>query len=110
MQLWAIIVFLTAGAACFYCVLGYPLLLAALASWRTKPVKTDTKLRSVSVLIAVYNGAGFITDKLDSVLASDYPAELLDVVVVSDASTDETDELMAGYASRGVQLILSTAE
>lgn len=105
MQLWAIIVFLTAGAACFYCVLGYPLLLAALASWRTKPVKTDTKLRSVSVLIAVYNGAGFITDKLDSVLASDYPAELLDVVVVSDASTDETDELVAGYASRGVQLI-----
>ncbi len=100
-----IMVFVAAGAACFYCVLGYPLILWLLASFRTKPVTTDAELRSVSVLIAVYNGAGFIAEKLDSILGSDYPLELIDVIVVSDGSTDETDELVAGYATRGVRLI-----
>ena len=44
--------------------LGISALLAFLASWRSRPIKTDSEIRSVSMLIAVHNGARFITDKL----------------------------------------------
>jgi cellulose synthase/poly-beta-1,6-N-acetylglucosamine synthase-like glycosyltransferase len=37
-------------------------------------------------------------------LALDYPAELLDIIVASDCSSDRTDEIAREFASRGVRL------
>jgi glycosyltransferase involved in cell wall biosynthesis len=54
----------------------------------------------VSVLTATYNFERFIARAIESVLAQDYPAELLDIVVVDDGSTDATPEAVEPYLDR----------
>lgn len=103
--MFALALFLCAAFAAAYVIGGYPLCLKLLAKYRCKPVvKGDTE-RSVSILICVYNGAHFVREKLQSVLAQNYPRELMEIIVLSDGSTDETDALVGGFAADGVELI-----
>jgi cellulose synthase/poly-beta-1,6-N-acetylglucosamine synthase-like glycosyltransferase len=70
-----------------------------------RPVRKAAGLKSVSILMAVKNGEKFLEQKIESILALDYPRQLLQILVISDGSTDRTDSIAAGYASRGVELI-----
>ena len=54
----------------------------------------------VSVVLPIYNEARFIAPCLDSVLAQDYPADLMEVIVADGMSTDGTRDIVAGYARR----------
>jgi poly-beta-1,6-N-acetyl-D-glucosamine synthase len=98
---------LALGAAlAFYILIGYPALLALVRGRRAAAVRKDPGFRAgVSVLLAVHNGARFIGQKLDSLLALDYPAGLMQILVVSDGSTDGTGGIVTQFASRGVQLL-----
>jgi len=60
---------------------------------------------TVSIIIPVYNGADLIATKMETTLALDYPADLLEIVVVSDGSTDCTDDIVDTYADQGVRLL-----
>lgn len=89
----------------FYFLIGYPLLLW---QWprRTRPVAKDlTFSPGVTIILAVHNGAAFLKQKLESILALDYPAELREILVVSDGSTDETDAIASRFADQGVELL-----
>ena len=99
------LVFAASGLGIGYVLAGYPLLLALLARLAPKPVRKRDHAATVSVVIAVRNGERWLARKLDSVLAQNYPKELLDVLVVSDGSTDRTEEIARGYAGRGVRLM-----
>ena len=80
---------------------GYPLAAGALARARTRPVRRDDDAEpTVSVIVAAHNEEAVIERRLDNLLALDYPSEQLEVVVASDASTDRTNELVAGVAAR----------
>jgi cellulose synthase/poly-beta-1,6-N-acetylglucosamine synthase-like glycosyltransferase len=80
--------------------LGYPVAAAALARLRGRPVHKDDSTPSVSLIVAAHNEEGVIERRLENLLALDYPAEGLEIVVASDASTDRTDELVEGVAAR----------
>ncbi|MDI3325738.1 glycosyltransferase [Pontibacterium granulatum] len=54
----------------------------------------DAELPSLSVLVAVRNGEGLIEKKVRNALDLDYPEDRLEVVVVSDGSTDMTGEIL----------------
>ena len=97
--------FLLCGAAIVYVIAGYPILLRWLARRHAIPVAKKPLWKTVSIVIAVHNGARFLADKLDSVLNLDYPRELVEVFVLSDGSTDETAEVGRRYADRGVETI-----
>jgi cellulose synthase/poly-beta-1,6-N-acetylglucosamine synthase-like glycosyltransferase len=89
----------------FYVLAGYPLALKLLVSIRgARPVRQQDITPPVSLVISAYNEAGVIAEKLENALAIDYPSDLLEIVVVSDGSSDGTDEIVAGFASRGVTL------
>lgn len=89
-----------------YILIGYPLLLATLPVRAAPAVRKDQKYRpTVTAIMAVFNGEIFIGPKLDSILAMDYPRDLLDVLVVSDGSTDRTEAIADEFADRGVRLI-----
>ena len=92
------IVLVTAALAFLAYVLAiYPALLWWMSRRFERPVHRGSELRSVSVIIAVHNGDRFLANKLDSVLALDYPPDLLEVIVVSDGSTDETEVIARSY-------------
>ena len=88
-----------------YVLIGYPLVLAGLAARFGKPIHKAPARKTVSILIAVYNGAAVIRPKLESVAALDYPKDLLEVLVLSDGSTDGTNEIVRGFAGQGMELI-----
>jgi cellulose synthase/poly-beta-1,6-N-acetylglucosamine synthase-like glycosyltransferase len=101
----AALILIAAVVLSLYILVVYPLLLR---SWRSfgPPIAKDLEFRTtVSVLLAVYNGEAFVARKLDNLLALDYPAELLDIIVVSDGSTDATDRIVESYAHRSVRLM-----
>ncbi len=86
----------------------YPLLLSLLLKLRSTRVVqpgTGDSLPSLSLIVTAYNEEGRIREKLDNMLALDYPAELLELIVASDCSTDATDAIVGEYAARGVKLV-----
>ncbi|MGQ0714525.1 MAG: glycosyltransferase [Gemmatimonadaceae bacterium] len=59
----------------------------------------------ITVTVPAYNEEQRIASALDAILASDYPADRRQMLVISDASTDRTDEIVRSYADRGVELL-----
>jgi cellulose synthase/poly-beta-1,6-N-acetylglucosamine synthase-like glycosyltransferase len=58
----------------------------------------------VSVIIAAYNEERDLPAKLSNMLSLDYPKEKLEIIVASDCSTDNTDEIVRNHAEHGVIL------
>ena len=104
-QIICVAVFTLACAIMFYALFGYPLLLDFLARRAHKPVRKDDRLRTVSFVIAVYNGDKFLERKLKDIFAQNYPRELMEVLVVSDGSTDRTDDIARSFAKDGVKFL-----
>ncbi|MDQ7051591.1 MAG: glycosyltransferase family 2 protein [candidate division KSB1 bacterium] len=89
-----------------YVYAGYPLLLLLLNSVRGgRAVRRANIEPDVTLIISAYNEEDVIVRKLDNSLHLDYPAKKLEILVVSDASTDKTDDIVRQYADRGVRLL-----
>lgn len=71
---------------------------------RQLPLPQRTTWPSVTLVIAAYNEEKVIAQKIENSLALDYPADKLEIMVVSDESTDRTDEIGRSYEDRGVVL------
>lgn len=99
----ALILFSCSLAAVLYLLVGYPLLLRMLPKTPTPVKKCDTHTPSVTVLMAVYNGADYLAEKLTNLLALDYPKHLIELIVVSDGSTDETDLIAESFVAQGIK-------
>ena len=83
----------------------YPPLVALWGAVRPRPVRRAPIEPTVTVLIPAYNEAAVIGATLDAILAQEYPAAKLQIIVVSDASTDRTDAVVESYATKGVTLL-----
>ena len=98
---------LASVAFVLYTYAGYPLLLRLVAPDAAPPddpADDDVEWPMVSVTVPAYNEEARIADALEHILALDYPADRMEVAVVSDGSTDRTDEIVLGFADRGVTL------
>ena len=69
-----------------------------------KGVSSITRFPFVSVIIPVRNRPAEISECLESLLAVDYPQELLEIIVVDDASTDNTPQVVSLYPVRLISL------
>lgn len=99
-------IFWSSAFLIFYSYAGYPLLIWAvsLLKRRGNARSGSAPLPKVTLIVSAYNESDVIEDKILNSLASDYPLGLLEVVVVSDGSTDGTNETVERYSSRGVVL------
>jgi biofilm PGA synthesis N-glycosyltransferase PgaC len=96
------VVFWLAAALVGYSYLGYLAWLWLRCLWSPRPVRRGSVHASsapaVTAVIVVRNEEAVIARKLDNVLTLDYPPAKLDVVVVSDGSSDRTPAILADYA------------
>ncbi len=97
-------VFLLSAAFTVYVVFGYPALLGLLARFRSRPVRKEPQWKTVTILLPVRDGEGWIRQKLESILALDYPRQLMQVIVISDGSTDGTEAAVREFAAQGIEL------
>jgi cellulose synthase/poly-beta-1,6-N-acetylglucosamine synthase-like glycosyltransferase len=85
----------------------YPLILVLIGIFRKskKSVVTNKDLPSISLIITVHNEQIRITEKLENSLNIDYPKEKLEIIVASDCSTDETDQIVANTIDQGIRIV-----
>jgi len=103
LNIFSLAVFATSTTAILYVLAGYPLLLARIARRRGREIKKDSVGRTLSIVIAVRNGEAFLKAKLQSLLASNYPRELMEITVVSDGSDDGTDWIARSFQGQGIR-------
>jgi cellulose synthase/poly-beta-1,6-N-acetylglucosamine synthase-like glycosyltransferase len=106
---WLAVVFIV------YVYAGYPLLLGvwAMAAVRRSGRRellpsqspSDPDYPGISIIIAARNEGHRLPDRIDNLLAADYPGPM-QIIVASDGSTDDTDEALAPYAGRITLLTL----
>ena len=90
----------------FYVYFGYPLIILIIAMINKKNVQKDESYEpKVSLIIAAYNEESVIKEKLNNSLQLDYPDDKLEIVVFSDASTDQTNEIVSQFRDKGIKLL-----
>jgi cellulose synthase/poly-beta-1,6-N-acetylglucosamine synthase-like glycosyltransferase len=106
MTLILAVIFWAGVAGVLYAYVIFPLvmLLAARRGRRGSPRQGGTM--AATIIVPAYNEEASLQAKILNVLAADYPAEQLEVLVVSDASTDRTNEIARSFESQGVRLIV----
>ena len=82
----------------------YPLILVVLPKQKIATGPSD-KLPYLSLIITAHNEEHRIREKLDNTLALNYPNELKEILVASDGSTDQTNQIVEAYADQGVKLV-----
>ena len=87
------LIFWISVAIPLYAFAGYPLVLLGLGLVIRREVRKAPIWPLISLLIPAYNEARVIARKIDNTLALDYPADRIEIVIVSDGSSDETVDI-----------------
>lgn len=91
--------FWTSAAALAYTYCGYPAWLWLRSRIRRRPVRTAAFAPSISIVVVVRNEGEVIERKLKNLLHLNYPPELSEIVVVSDGSSDATNDILNYHAA-----------
>ena len=85
----------------------YPIILKMIPSRvKTQIVRSEAAgLIKMTFIITAYNEEQRIKEKLINTLAIDYPENNLEIIVASDCSTDDTDQIVKSYADMGIRLV-----
>jgi cellulose synthase/poly-beta-1,6-N-acetylglucosamine synthase-like glycosyltransferase len=97
--------FWLAAGALVYVYAGFPALVGAVGWARRRTVHKKPITPSVSLIIAAYNEEESIGRRLENALALDYPQEALEIIVASDGSTDQTEEIVERFVNSRVRLL-----
>src|SRR5947208_7220285 len=91
-----------------YAYVGYPAILWLVSRLggfgERSPAGQGAYLPSVTMIVSAYNEETVIAEKIENALSLDYPRELLEIVIVSDGSTDRTGEIVLKFVNQGVVL------
>jgi biofilm PGA synthesis N-glycosyltransferase PgaC len=91
-------------AAILYTYLGYPIAVWLLGRYRNREIRKADITPRVSVVIACHNEQSNIGARVKNLSDCDYPRDLVEIVIVSDGSTDHTAEIARGQASDRVRV------
>jgi poly-beta-1,6-N-acetyl-D-glucosamine synthase len=98
-------VFLLSVALIIYTWALYPLILVFVTKFWSRPNKGGDVTAKVSVLVKCYNEAGQLAERIENLLALEYPRDRLEIWIGSDGSTDDTYEIACSYESQGVSAV-----
>ncbi len=93
-----IIIFWISFFIVFYAFVGYGIVITFLAKMKGKSVVTEPKeWMPVTLVIPCYNEADILTKKLRNCFALDYPKSKLNIMFITDGSTDNSTEIIEKY-------------
>ena len=104
-MVFVVILFWSCCLLLTYVYVLYPVLVTALAARYGRPVHRGDALPSVTIIVTVYNEEKCIRAKLDNLAGLNYPPELVDVIVASDASSDSTEAIVSSYDRSRVRVL-----
>ena len=98
-----ILLFWLCAVFILYCYIGYPALLFVWSRIRPHRVRRGHRVPvpKVSVVIAAHNEADNLPGRLDNLCDQDYEPDRMEIIVVSDGSTDNSPEVVRGYLETG---------
>lgn len=105
MTSWASLLFWFAVALLGWTYAGYPLCIWAWARAAGRPLRRDVIKARVSILLVARNEAANVERKIENLFALDYPPELLEIVLASDASTDATVALARSAGGNRITVV-----
>lgn len=89
-----------------YVYIGYPFCAFLLAAFKKNKInKNNSYQPAITILIAAYNEEENIEETIKNKLAQDYPFEKVQIIVISDESTDQTDNIVKKFKNNGVKLL-----
>jgi len=88
-----------------YTYVGYPALAWARATLRPRPPRALGIEPTVTILVAAHNEVARIADRIENLLALDYPRDNLEILLASDGSTDGTVERARAWEQDGVSVV-----
>jgi len=91
-------IFWSAVVVIGYTYAGYPAWLWLRSRWQPRPVQSGSNQPFASIVMVVRNEEKTLGRKMENLLALDYPEQGLEMVVVSDGSTDRTETILREYA------------
>lgn len=100
--------FILSVAFVIYVYVGYPVCIFLIGKIRECRVFKNDITPPVTIVIAAYNEERVIGPTLENKLSLAYPRAKVQILVVSDGSTDKTEPIVAGYEAKGVRLIKQT--
>lgn len=89
----------------FFAYIGYPLSLKLISKFRKYEIKKRYITPGVTIVISAYNEEKRIRAKIENTLALEYPKDRMQVIIVSDGSTDSTNQILREYEEKGIELI-----
>jgi glycosyltransferase involved in cell wall biosynthesis len=104
------IVFWVSLGILLYVFFGFPLLLSILAVVKRRPVHKADITPSVSIIITAFNEEKHIRQKIDNCLALVYPPEKVEIIVVSDGSTDATDHVLRTIEEPRIKVLRTSTQ
>ena len=99
------VLFYICAGVVLYTYVGYPLIIVIWGSLLGRRVEKRYASSPLSVVLAVKDEEINIRTRIENLLAQDYPAELVEVIVVSDGSTDRTVELARQFEDERVKVV-----
>ena len=93
------ILFWSSLATLLYIFFGFVVVLLAVALIKHRPVCKRDIMPSVSIIICAFNEERHIRQKIDNCMTLDYPPDQMEIIVVSDGSTDRTEQILAEFQS-----------
>lgn len=89
----------------FYVYAGYPGLVLFIGFFKNKKIHKYFFEPFVTIVIPAYNEEKSIEATIRNKLDLDYPPEKIEIIVVSDGSTDSTEEIVKHFETKGVRLV-----
>jgi cellulose synthase/poly-beta-1,6-N-acetylglucosamine synthase-like glycosyltransferase len=81
-----------------YIYILYPLIIFCIAQYRKKSTDYTDYFPKISIIIAAHNEENNITRKLNNIFGANYPTDQMEVIVGSDNSTDDTNQILKNYS------------
>ena len=99
------IIFLCSLTLLLYTFIGYPLALRMIKKEKVAELLPAHELPEITVVLCIYNSANLLNERVNNILSADYPFEKINLLIVSDGSTDRPDIVISKLNNSKIKLV-----